>query len=127
MGDKLRRASAQWSVSLTEMFDTNDPVALGRIIYDRNVQFLASGPVVAAVAEGFNAVRKTRLICGSTLPCEAAMGSIRGDFASVGAEQLLFAGTTVSNLVHASDNDEDPNASEREIAHWFAPDDISAP
>lgn len=60
------------------------------------VQFISSGPVVAAVIEGNNAVATTRLMVGATKSFEAAPGSIRGDFG------LGFS----DNIIHASDSKE---------------------
>jgi len=60
------------------------------------VEFITSGPVVAAVIEGNNAVATTRLMIGATKSFEAAPGSIRGDFG------LGFS----DNIIHASDSKE---------------------
>ena len=56
--------------------------------------FITSGPVVAAIIEGNNAIATTRIMIGSTKSFEAAPGSIRGD---------LGLGLT-ENIVHASDS-----------------------
>lgn len=72
------------------------------------VEFITSGPVVAAIVEGENAVAAFRQIAGGTHPVEkAAPGSIRGDY---GLEVQY-------NLVHGSDSAE---SAEREIKLWFA-------
>ncbi len=70
------------------------------------VDFITSGPLVAAVLEGPNAVAVVRTMNGATRPHEAAPGTIRGDFAL----------ETAQNLVHASDSVETADA---EIALWF--------
>lgn len=71
------------------------------------VQFITSGPVVAAIVEGTRAVAAFRQIAGATDPVQqAAPGTIRGDF---GLE-------TQFNLVHGSDSVE---SADREIALWF--------
>jgi len=118
MGEKFSQAAALLGVDLEAVFGTSDAIDLGKIIYERNLRFLTSGPIVAAVIQGSNAVRKVRAICGSTMPIDAQPGSIRGDFASVGAEQLLFSETTVYNVVHSSDDTD--GAARREIDLWFS-------
>jgi nucleoside-diphosphate kinase len=123
MGSKLVESAVLLGADLEAIFGTSDAVELGGIIHERNVQFLQSGPVVAAVIQGVNAVRKVRAICGSTMPVDAQPGSIRGDFSSIGAEQLLYTEKTVCNLVHSSDESE--GAAMREIALWF-PDGLTA-
>jgi nucleoside-diphosphate kinase len=70
------------------------------------VDFITSGPLVAAVLEGPDAVASARQLIGATNPLEAVPGSIRGDF----AVEVTF------NLVHGSDSDE---SAQREIALWF--------
>ncbi|HZA39413.1 MAG TPA: nucleoside-diphosphate kinase [Actinomycetota bacterium] len=70
------------------------------------VSFVTSGPVVAMVVEGPDAVTGMRQIMGATNPLDAVPGSIRGDFASFITE----------NIVHGSDS---PESAEREINLFF--------
>jgi nucleoside-diphosphate kinase len=70
------------------------------------IEFITRGPLVAMVLDGVEAVPAARQVIGATNPLEAAMGSIRGDFAT----EVTF------NLVHGSDA---PETAEREIALWF--------
>ena len=58
--------------------------------------FITSGPVVAAIIEGNNAIATTRIMIGATKSFEAEPGSIRGDFG------LGFS----ENIIHASDSQE---------------------
>ena len=79
----------------------------GKPFYPSLVEFITSGPLVAAVLEGPRAVAAFRQIAGGTDPVEKATpGTIRGDFALV----------TQENLVHGSDS---PESAAREIALWF--------
>ena len=71
------------------------------------VEFITSGPLVAAVLEGPHAIAVVRAMNGATRPHEAAPGTIRGDFAL----------ETAQNLVHASDSADTAAA---ELALWFA-------
>ena len=77
------------------------------------VDFITSGPLVAAVLEGPNAIPVVRAMNGATRPHEAAPGSIRGDFAV----------ETSQNLVHASDS---PETAAAEIALWFKAEELLA-
>ncbi len=72
------------------------------------VGFITSGPVLAMVWEGQDAIRQVRRMMGATDPAEAAPGTIRGDYG-------LDLGR---NVIHGSDH-EDPGANEREIALFF--------
>jgi nucleoside-diphosphate kinase len=78
-----------------------------RPFFGELVEFITSGPLVAMVLEGEQAVPAARQVIGATNPLEAAPGSIRGDFA-------IETGT---NLVHGSDSDE---SAEREIGLFFS-------
>jgi nucleoside-diphosphate kinase len=80
----------------------------GKPFFGELVEFITSGPLVAMVLEGEQAVTAARQVIGATNPIEAAPGSIRGDFAiAVG-----------QNMVHGSDS---PESAERE-AKLFFPD-----
>jgi nucleoside-diphosphate kinase len=68
----------------------------GKPFFGELVEFITSGPLVAMVLEGHEAVKAARQVIGSTNPLEAAPGSIRGDYA-------LEVG---QNMVHGSDSDE---------------------
>ena len=70
------------------------------------IDFITSGPVLAMVLSGENAVAAVRKLNGATNPLEAAPGTIRGDYG------LLI----IENVVHASDA---PETAQREIALWF--------
>lgn len=70
------------------------------------VDFITSGPVVAFVLAGKDAVVNVRNLNGATNPLDATPGSIRGDYAL----------TMDSNVVHASDS---PKSASREIGLWF--------
>lgn len=75
--------------------------------FDSLLEFITSGPVVAAVLEGPRAIAAFRQLAGGTDPVEKAVaGSIRGD---LGLE-------TQFNLVHGSDS---PESAAREIKLWF--------
>lgn len=78
----------------------------GKPFYEGLVSFITSGPVVAMVVEGENAIAEWRKMMGATNPADAAPGTIRGDFAS----------SIDENIVHGSDA---PATAEREIGIFF--------
>ncbi|OMC54558.1 nucleoside-diphosphate kinase [Mycobacterium sp. IS-2888] len=79
----------------------------GKPFFDSLLQFITSGPVVAAIVEGPRAIAAVRQLAGGTDPVDQATpGTIRGDF---GLE-------TQFNLVHGSDS---ADSAKREIALWF--------
>jgi nucleoside-diphosphate kinase len=82
-----------------------------RPFYRSLVDFMISGPVVAQVLEGENAVIKNRDVMGATDPAKAAAGTIRKDFAE----------SIEANSVHGSDS---PENAAQEIAFFFAETEI---
>jgi nucleoside-diphosphate kinase len=84
----------------------------GKPFFDELVDFITSGPLVAMVLEGHEAVKAARQVIGATDPLDAVPGSIRGDFA-------LEVG---KNLVHGSDS---PESAAREAGLFF-PDLVAA-
>ncbi len=79
--------------------------------FDGLVSFITSGPVVAMVLEGENAILEWRKMMGATNPKDAAPGTIRGDFATILDE----------NVAHGSDA---PETAEREIGIFFSADEL---
>ena len=78
----------------------------GKSFYEELVTFITSGPLVALVLEGEQAVVAARQVIGATDPLQATTGSIRGDFAiEVG-----------QNMVHGSDS---PESAAREVKLFF--------
>jgi len=82
-----------------------------RPFFNDLTNFMSSGPVLAMVLEGENAISKNREIMGATNPAEAAPGTIRKDFAK----------SIDENTVHGSDG---PETAKAEIAFFFTQDQI---
>lgn len=84
---------------------------VGKPFFAGLVQFITSGPVVAAVFEGPEAAAMVRKTMGATDPADSPPGSIRGDLA-------LDLGR---NVIHGSDS---PESAEREIGLFFDEDEV---
>ena len=78
----------------------------GKSFFNNLVRFITSGPVVAMVLQGENAISVTRMMMGTTNPVESLPGTIRGDFAT----QMSH------NVIHGSDS---LASARREIAIYF--------
>jgi nucleoside-diphosphate kinase len=95
------------SMTLTgELAERHYAEHVERPFFGELVEFITSGPLVALVLQGTEAVTAARQVIGATNPLEAAPGSIRGDFA-------IETGT---NMVHGSDS---PASAEREMRLFF--------
>jgi nucleoside-diphosphate kinase len=115
IGEVIRRIEAKGlAIAALELRNVGDELARkhyaehdGKPFFDSLLEFITSGPVVAAVVEGPRAIAAFRQLAGDTDPVDkAAPGSIRGDLAIV----------TQENLVHGSDS---PESAAREIELWF--------
>ncbi|MCI0456799.1 MAG: nucleoside-diphosphate kinase [Gemmataceae bacterium] len=94
-----------------ELAEKHYAVHKGKPFYDSLLQFLTSGPTVAMVWEGREAVVVARAMMGVTDGAKSPPGTIRGDL-----------GISVqNNLIHGSDSPENAAA---EIALWFKPDEL---
>ncbi len=99
VGMKLVQASR-------ELAEKHYEVHKERPFYESLLKFLTSGPTVAVVLEGPDAVSVVRGMMGPTKHTEAPPGTIRGDFAL----------SIQNNLIHGSDSEENAKT---EIALWF--------
>ena len=79
---------------------------VGKPFFESVIDFITSGPLVAAVIEGPRAIETWRAMMGPTDPVKAPSGTIRGDFGLIVTE----------NLVHGSDS---PESAAREVALFF--------
>ena len=84
---------------------------IGRPYYDDLVGFMTSGPIIAMVLAGEDAIANVRKINGKTNPADADEGTIRKLYASSGSR----------NAVHASDS---PESAAREISLYFSATEI---
>jgi nucleoside-diphosphate kinase len=89
-----------------ELADRHYAEHVDKAFYPPLRDFVTSGPMVAAILEGDEAVEVVRALNGATDGRKAAPGTIRGDLSLSNRE----------NLVHGSDS---PESAEREIAIWF--------
>lgn len=114
VGEVIKRIEAKgYSIDEMKLFTIDDDLArrhygehVDKPFFGELVAFITSGPVVAMVVRGEDAIAGMRQIMGATNPLDAAPGSIRGDLASVITE----------NIVHGSDS---PASAEREVALFF--------
>ncbi|WP_218219752.1 nucleoside-diphosphate kinase [Nesterenkonia sp. Act20] len=118
-GEILRRVEAKgYRIAALQQLDASTEKLAkhyaeheGKSFYQPLVDFMLSGPVVAAVLEGDRVIEGFRSLAGSTEPTTAAPGTIRGDLGRDWGEKVQ------KNLVHGSDSVE---SAEREIDIWFS-------
>ena len=95
----------------TAMAEEHYAIHKDKPFYEGLVKFISSGPVVAMVVEGKDAVKRVRKLAGATKPMEAEVGTIRGDLAmEIGR-----------NVVHAADS---PENAKIEYSIYFKESDV---
>ena len=107
----LKLVAAKLMVIDTSLAERHYAEHKGKPFYGKLVTFITSGPVLATVWEGQDAISVVRALVGKTNPKEAGPGTIRGDFGM----------TTGKNIIHASDS---PASAEREIGLFFSKKEI---
>lgn len=121
IGSKTAEAFQAYDLDVRERMGTDDPLEVGRRVRGWLVEFMASGPVVAAVVEGVHAVSAVRKLVGKTLPVFAEPGTIRGDWSTDSPALANLEQRPVRNLVHASGTVEE---AEYEVGLWFREDEL---
>ncbi len=107
----LRLVAAKFMRVSRALAEQHYAVHQGKPFYESLIAYITSGPVMAMVWEGPQAIAAVRQTMGATRPTEAAPGTLRHDFA-------LEIGR---NLTHASDG---PETAAFEIDLWFRPEEL---
>jgi nucleoside-diphosphate kinase len=98
-----------------------DSLERGKMIRQRNIDYLTCGPIVAMVLEGYGVISGVRKILGNTSPAAGDVGTIRDDY-SLDTYQLAdVVARSTRTMIHASDSVEN---AERELAIWFDEDEM---
>lgn len=121
LGEKSLSAFDSIEAEAIDILGTIDKAEIGKRVSESLVEFMTSGPVVAMVVEGVQAIEMVRKLCGHTLPFKADVGTIRGDY-SVDSPVVANADfRAIHNLIHAS---ETQSEAKNEINLWFGKEHI---
>lgn len=93
----------------------------GEHTFGVTIEMMSSGPIIATVLEGVEAVELVRKLVGPTEPKSANPGTIRGDFSHMSYGYADNTNIGIPNLIHASG---EYSEAVEEIAHWFADTEI---
>jgi nucleoside-diphosphate kinase len=109
----LKLIAAKFMTVSNELAEKHYAELKDRPFFPGLIKFITSGPVMAMVWEGPNAVATIRATMGATNPANAQPGTIRADFAC----------DVSNNIVHGSDS---PENGVREINLWFSPEELQS-
>ena len=116
LGEKSLDTYEKYGIDPKPLLGTTDQLEIGEMVRSWVIDYMSSAPLVRIVVQGLHAVDMVRKIAGSTLPYQADMGTIRGDFSNDSPALANSEKRAVMNLIHAS---ETPEEAKHEITHWF--------
>lgn len=116
LGEKTLSTYEKYGYDAMADFGTTEPSKIGPEIRKWLVDYMVSAPLVRMVVQGIHAVDMVRKISGPTMPYQADMGTIRGDFSNDSPALANAEKRAVMNLMHAS---ETPEEAAHEIEYWF--------
>ncbi len=121
LGEKTMKNYQDFGFDAKKELGVDNPMEVGKLVRSWLIDYLTSGPMVKMIIKGPHAITMVRKLAGPTMPAEAEMGTIRGDFSVDAATVANREKRSVRNLVHAS---ETPEEAEHEITFWFSPEEI---
>jgi nucleoside-diphosphate kinase len=123
LGTKTLQTYEKYGYDAMEDFGTKEPEKIGPEVRKWVVDYMTSAPLVRMIVEGTHAVDMVRKICGPTMPYQAEMGTIRGDYSNDSPAVANAEKRAVANIIHAS---ETPEEAAHEIEYWFGKSPIHA-
>jgi len=121
LGEKTLKNYKEFGFDAEKELGTTDTMEIGKMVRGWLIDYMTSGPIVKIVVKGIHAIKMVRKIAGGSLPSEAEMGTIRGDFSVDSAAAANRDKRAIHNIIHASETKEE---AENELDLWFSLDDI---
>ncbi len=121
LGEKTLKNYREFGFDAKTELGTENPMEIGKKVREWLIDYLCSGPMVKIAIKGIHAINMIRKLAGSSMPSEAEMGTIRGDFSVDDATAANRDKRAIHNIVHASETLEE---AEHELSFWFAPEDV---
>ncbi len=116
LGEKTNVTYQKYGYDMQKELGTTDLLTAGKMVREWLIDYMTSAPMVRMIVQGIHAVDMTRKIVGPTMPYQAEMGTIRGDYSADSPALANKEKRAVMNLVHAS---ETPEEAAHEIEFWF--------
>lgn len=116
LGQKTLVTYEKYGYDPIKELGTNKAEKIGQMVRKWLIEFMSSGPVVIMAIKGVHAIEMVRKLAGSTMPSDADVGTIRGDFSVDSAAAANRDKRAIFNLVHASETEDE---AKHEINHWF--------
>lgn len=121
LGEKTLQTYQKFGYDLKEELGTTDTMEIGKMVRGWLIKYMTSAPLIRMVVKGVHAISMMRKLAGPTMPADAEMGTIRGDFSVDSAAAANRDKRAVRNILHASETSEE---AKHEIKHWFGGRDV---
>ena len=121
LGEKTLKSYKEYGFDPKKELGTEDTLEIGMQVRGWLLDFMTSGPVVKIAVKGIHAIDMVRKIVGTSMPSQAEMGTIRGDFSVDAPTAANRDKRAVHNIIHAS---ETPEEAEHELSFWFSAEEI---
>ncbi len=121
IGKKTLKNFKDYEMDVKNEMGTEEPLEIGKQVRQWLISYLTSGPMAKIVVEGLHAINMVRKIAGTTMPSEADIGTIRGDFSVDDATAANRDKRAVYNILHVSETEKE---ADHELNFWFAAEDI---
>lgn len=116
LGHKTLETYTKYNMDPIKAFGTDKPEKIGPMVRGWVINYMTSAPLVRMVVQGVHSVDMVRKILGPTMPYQADMGTLRGDYSADSPAVANAEKRAVMNLAHAS---ETPEEADHEIKYWF--------
>lgn len=121
LGEKTLNTYSMNNIDPIVEIGTDDPFKIGQRVREWLLDYMVSGPLVPIVIEGHHAVIKVRRLLGDTMPVDAPIGTIRGDYSSDSATIANTQHRAVMNIIHGT---ESVAEAKKEIEMWFSENEL---
>ena len=122
LGQKTLTTYQKFGYDAFKELGTDKAEEIGPMVREWLINFMSSSPVVAIIIKGVHAVAMVRKLAGHTMPADAEMGTIRGDFSCDSAAAANRDKRAVFNLIHISETQDEAR---HEVMHWFGENSIN--
>lgn len=121
LGEKSLATCAEHHLNPRVVLGSTNAVKIGKNIRCWLIDYLTSGPMVAVVVRGILAVAMVRKLVGHSVPVQAEMGTLRGDYSVDSPTAANRDHRAVHNIIHASETAEE---AAHEIKYWFSEKEV---
>ncbi|MFH0987430.1 MAG: nucleoside-diphosphate kinase [Patescibacteria group bacterium] len=121
VGEKTLNSYKKYGINAKKEMGTEDPFEIGQMVREWLLDYLTSGPIVKMAVKGNHAIEQVRKMGGNTMPAQAELGTIRGDYSVDDPGIANREKRAVYNIVHIS---ETPEEADHELHFWIANEDI---